>query len=57
MLVSAGTKLGPYEIVSRIGAGGMGAIYGATSRFVKRRAAVKVMLNEYTEDPEVVGRF
>jgi serine/threonine-protein kinase len=52
-----GRRIAGYVLDQVIGAGGMGAIYGATSRFVKKRAAVKVMLNEYTEDPEVVGRF
>src|SRR5437762_6410958 len=52
-----GRRIAGYVLDEVIGAGGMGAIYGATSRFVKKRAAVKVMLNEYTEDAEVVGRF
>jgi eukaryotic-like serine/threonine-protein kinase len=52
-----GRRIAGYVLDQVIGAGGMGAIYGATSRFVKKRAAVKVMLNEYTEDPAVVGRF
>jgi eukaryotic-like serine/threonine-protein kinase len=52
-----GRRIAGYELDEVIGAGGMGAIYGATSQFVKKRAAVKVMLNEFTENSEVVGRF
>jgi serine/threonine-protein kinase len=52
-----GRRIAGYVLDEVIGTGGMGAIYGATSRHVKKRAAVKVLLGEYTEDSEVVGRF
>ncbi|HWU86260.1 MAG TPA: serine/threonine-protein kinase [Kofleriaceae bacterium] len=52
-----GRRIAGYVLDEVIGVGGMGTIYGATSRCVQKRAAVKVMLHEYTEDPEVVGRF
>ena len=52
-----GRRIAGYVLDEVIGTGGMGAIYGATSRFVRKRAAVKVMRNEYTEDAEVVERF
>lgn len=46
-----------YTIEKLIGEGGMGAVYSAYSALLGKRAAVKVMLGEYTDNPEVVERF
>ena len=44
MALSAGVRLGPYEIVSAIGAGGMGEVYKATDTRLDRTVAIKVLL-------------
>ena len=57
MSVSAGTQLGPYEIVSLIGAGGMGEVYKARDLRLGRDVAVKVMPASFAADPERLRRF
>ncbi len=57
MTLSAGTKLGPYEIVVPIGAGGMGEVYRARDERLKREVAVKVLPAELAADPERRTRF
>jgi serine/threonine protein kinase len=52
-----GRKVGGYRIDSVIGEGGMGAVYGATNPMLDQRAAVKVMLEEYTRNTDIVERF
>ena len=47
-----GTRLGPYEITARIGAGGMGSVYRATDTELQREVAIKVLPAEVTADPE-----
>src|ERR1700739_1627520 len=49
MLLSAGDKLGPYEIVAPIGAGGMGEVYKARDTRVPRMVAVKVSNEQFSE--------
>jgi serine/threonine protein kinase/Tol biopolymer transport system component len=56
MLVT-GTKLGPYEIESLVGAGGMGEVYRASDPRLGRRVAVKVLPSTSATDPERVRRF
>jgi eukaryotic-like serine/threonine-protein kinase len=57
MLLSAGDKLGPYEILAPIGAGGMGEVYRARDRQLEREVAVKVLPRAFAEDPERLARF
>ena len=55
--LSAGTRLGPYEIVEPIGAGGMGEVYKARDRRLDRTVAVKVLAADVASDPEFRERF
>ena len=57
MLLSTGTKLGPYEIVAPIGAGGMGEVYRATDTRLARDVAIKVLPASFANDPERLRRF
>jgi hypothetical protein len=55
--LSAGTKLGPYEILAPIGAGGMGEVYRARDERLKRDVAVKVLPASYSQDADRLRRF
>jgi Tol biopolymer transport system component len=57
MTLSAGTKLGPYEIVAPIGAGGMGEVYRARDTRLEREVAVKVLSAHLAANEEVRQRF
>src|SRR6266571_9163185 len=57
MALAAGTRLGPYEIVSPIGAGGMGEVYRARDTRLERTVAVKVLPQHLSAAPEVRQRF
>src|ERR1700722_4301621 len=57
MPLTSGTKLGPYEIISPIGAGGMGEVYRAKDTRLDRTVAVKVLPSHLSEDPEARQRF
>ena len=57
MPLNPGKKLGPYEIVARIGAGGMGEVYKARDERLAREVAVKVLPASFTSDPERMRRF
>ncbi len=57
MSLSSGTKLGPYEIVSAIGAGGMGEVYRAHDSRLGRDVAIKVLPETFSADRERVARF
>ena len=57
MTVATGTKLGPYEILAPIGAGGMGEVYRARDERLKREVAVKVLPASYSSDPDRLRRF
>src|SRR5262245_38152901 len=57
MTLSAGTRLGPYEIVAPIGAGGMGEVYAATDTRLNRAVAIKVLPPHWAENTEMKQRF
>ncbi len=57
MPLSAGMRLGPYEIAEAIGAGGMGEIYRAKDPRLGRDVAVKVLREDTSQQPETVARF
>ncbi len=52
-----GTRLGPYEIVEPIGAGGMGEVYRARDTRLGREVAVKTLSQSFARDPDRVARF
>ena len=58
MALTSGTKLGPYEIVSPLGAGGMGEVYLARDTRLDRSVAVKILPSHLSKDPEAkqIGR-
>ena len=57
MTLAHGTRLGPYEIVAPIGAGGMGEVYRARDTRLDREVAVKVLPASVASDSESVARF
>ena len=57
MTLAGGTKLGPYEILSPIGKGGMGEVYRAKDTRLDREVAIKVLPETMTRDKERVARF
>src|SRR6476469_996266 len=57
MALAAGTRLGPYEIVAPLGAGGMGEVYRARDTRLGRDVAVKVLPAALATDPERLRRF
>lgn len=57
MSIPPGTRLGPYEIVSQIGAGGMGEVYRARDSRLDRDVAVKVLSDAVAGDPAALSRF
>jgi serine/threonine-protein kinase len=57
MPLSAGTRLGPYEILSALGAGGMGQVYRARDTSLNRDVAIKALPDLWADDPSRVARF
>jgi len=57
MALASGAKLGPYEIQSPIGAGGMGEVYRARDSRLNRDVAVKILSSTFARDPERLRRF
>ena len=57
MTLAAGSRLGPYEIISAIGAGGMGEVYRARDTRLERTVAIKVLPEHLTSDADLRQRF
>lgn len=55
--IGVGTRIGPYKILRKIGVGGMGAVFEAVHEAIERRVAIKVLLPQSAESPEVATRF
>jgi serine/threonine-protein kinase len=56
-MVQAGSRIGPYEIETALGAGGMGEVYRARDTRLNRRVAIKSLPAAFAQDPERVARF
>ena len=57
MPLTIGARLGPYEIVSPLGAGGMGEVYKARDTRLDRTVAIKVLPADLSSDPDLRARF
>ncbi len=57
MPLTVGTRLGPYDIVAPIGAGGMGEVYRARDTKLNREVAIKVLPDSFATDPDRLARF
>ena len=57
MLLTSGVRLGPYEILAPVGAGGMGDVYRAKDTKLDRTVAIKVLPEKLAEDAAALARF
>jgi serine/threonine protein kinase len=57
MGLAAGTKLGPYELLAILGAGGMGEVYTARDTHLNRTVAIKILPESLAGDPPFRERF
>ena len=57
MTLAPGSRLGPYEVVSAIGAGGMGEVYRARDSRLGRDVAIKVLPPQFADEPDRLRRF
>ena len=57
MSLQTGARLGPYAILSTLGAGGMGEVYRARDAKLNRDVAIKVLLPTVANDPDRLARF
>ena len=57
MSIGTGSRIGPYEVVSALGAGGMGEVYRARDPRLGREVAIKVLPDLFARDPERMARF
>src|SRR3989442_11163498 len=57
MILSGGTRLGPYEILAPLGAGGMGEVYRARDTRLDREVAIKLVSEALAADPGHMARF
>src|SRR4029079_13790420 len=57
MTLAAGTRLGPYESLAAIGAGGMGEVYRARDTKLNRAVCIKVVTDSVAGDPDRLARF
>src|SRR5437588_65544 len=56
-MLANGTRLGPYQILAPLGAGGMGEVYRARDLRLDRDVAIKVLPREFAQDPDRLVRF
>ena len=56
MSLSAGTKIGPYQVTAKIGQGGMGEVWQARDTKLDRDVALKVLPEAFTSDPDRLAR-
>jgi serine/threonine protein kinase len=56
-MLAAGSRLGPYEILTPLGAGGMGEVYKARDTRLDRTVAIKVLPADVANDPDLRARF
>ena len=57
MALTPGARVGPYEILSALGAGGMGEVYRARDTKLNRDVAIKALPESFANDPERLARF
>src|SRR4051794_11092100 len=57
MSLSAGTRLGAYEVTAKLGEGGMGLVYRARDTRLNRDVAIKVLAAAFTDDRDRLARF
>ena len=57
MTLTSGTKLGPYEILAPLGAGGMGEVYRARDTRLDRTVAIKILSASLSDNPDARQRF
>ena len=57
MALDSGTRIGPYEIVAKLGEGGMGEVYRATDSHLKRAVAIKILSASVAGDADRLARF
>ena len=57
MTIAAGTRLGPYEVVAPLGAGGMGEVWRGRDTRLERSVAIKILPVEFAEDAQFKLRF
>src|SRR5262245_62773422 len=57
MSLTTGSRLGPYEIVCALGAGGMGEVYKARDIRLDRTVAIKILPRDLATDPDLRARF
>src|SRR3984957_13485293 len=57
MPLTSGSKLGPYEVQSSLGAGGMGEVFAARDTRLDRTVAIKILAEHLSEKPEAQARF
>jgi len=55
--LAPGARLGPYQVVGPLGAGGMGEVYRATDTKLNRAVAIKVLPAAFAAEPERLARF
>jgi eukaryotic-like serine/threonine-protein kinase len=57
LALTSGTRIGPYEVIAPIGAGGMGQMWRATDTTLGRQVAIKILPDAFASDPERLARF